>query len=428
VQSAKISTANSNCSLPKVSPDGPKCHLVVVKVASRCNLNCSYCYVYNAGDNSYLQQPAVMSDETVDALVQRTATHCRQHGITLFTFVFHGGEPLLAGPDFFRRFVAKVASHFPAETEPRFCLQTNGTLLTRDWCKLLSELNIGIGISMDGPKEFNDIHRVYHSGKGSYDHVLAGWEAAKSSGLRPGLLAVVNIKADPLAVYRHAKELNPRSIDFLLPDSTHDKLPPGQRSGEKTTLYADWLLEIFKAWVAEAESPFRIRLFTHLMRTILGGNDSFDNFSQDPNEVMIIETNGAIESLDVLKVCRHGITKSFANVLTHELDEAFDNEMVSLYYHSGQQLSATCRQCLIKSVCAGGYLPHRYRQENAFDNPSVYCHDLMKLITEIQNWVVSHLPDELRIENGLAPVTYAQARAHLQIASQIAFPIPSGSF
>jgi uncharacterized protein len=132
VQSARISAANSNCSLSQAGPDGPKCHLLVVKVASRCNLNCSYCYVYNAGDNSYLQQPAVMSDETMDALVQRTANHCRQHGIALFTFVFHGGEPLLAGQDFFHRFVNQVTTHFPAETKPNFCLQTNGTLLTRD--------------------------------------------------------------------------------------------------------------------------------------------------------------------------------------------------------------------------------------------------------------------------------------------------------
>ena len=130
----------------------PKCHLLVVKVASRCNLNCSYCYVYNAGDRSHLLQPAIMADETVAALIQRTATHCRRHGIAEFTFVFHGGEPLLAGPGFFRRFVAHVARDFPPETKPRFCLQTNGTLLTKEWCELLSDLNIGIGISLDGPR------------------------------------------------------------------------------------------------------------------------------------------------------------------------------------------------------------------------------------------------------------------------------------
>ena len=415
MQPATIHDANTHGSSPAPEPAAPKCHLLVVKVASRCNLNCSYCYVYNAGDRSYLLQPAIMADETVAALIQRTATHCRRHGIAEFTFVFHGGEPLLAGPGFFRRFVAHVARDFPPETKPRFCLQTNGTLLTKEWCELLSDLNIGIGISLDGPRESNDIHRVDHSGKGSYDQVLEGWEAARSCGLRPGLLAVVNVQTNPLDVYRHTKELNPRSVDFLLPDATHDKLPPGRLPGEETTLYADWLLEIFHAWVAEEDSPFRIRMFSHLIRTILGGNDSFDNFSQDPNEVMIIETNGAIESLDVLKVCRHGITRSAANVLTHELDDAFDNEMIRLYYNSGQHLSATCQQCLIKSVCAGGYLPHRFFQENAFDNPSVYCLDLMKLITGIQNWVVKNLPEDLRLETALTPITYAQARAHLQV-------------
>jgi uncharacterized protein len=419
VQSAGISDAESDYFSPEPKPGDPKCHLLVVKVASRCNLNCSYCYVYNAGDTGYMHQPAVMSNETVDALILRTANHCERHSIAEFTFVFHGGEPLLAGKDFFRRFVARCIADFPAETKPRFCLQTNGTLLTRDWCNLLSELNIGIGVSLDGPRQFNDIHRVNHSGKGSYDQVLAGWEAARSCGLRPGLLTVVSLQAAPLDVYRHIKELNPRSVDFLLPDATHDKFPPGRSTGDESTPYADWLLTIFNVWVAEKESPFRIRLFSHLIRTILGGNDSFDNFSQDPNEVMIIETNGGIESLDVLKVCRDGITKSNANVLTHELDQGFEDEMIRLYYNSGQHLSAKCRLCLIQSVCAGGYLPHRYSRANAFDNPSVYCHDLMKLITGIQNWVVLNMPEELLAQTGLEPVTYAHARAHLELLQGI---------
>jgi uncharacterized protein len=414
VQSASINAEKCSRSSPDPAPDDRKCRLLVVKIASRCNLNCSYCYVYNAGDRSYLHQPAIMSDDVADALIWRTANHCRRHAIAEFTFVFHGGEPLLAGPAFLRRFVAGVAGTFPATTRLRFCLQTNGTLLTQEWCRVLAELNIGIGISLDGPQQFNDLYRLDHSGRGSYDRVMAGWNAARLCGLRPGLLAVINLQIDPLEVYRHAKELGPSSLDFLFPDATHDKLPPGRFCGEESTSYADWLLKIFNAWVAEDESPFRIRLFSYLMRTILGGNDSFDNFSQDPNEVMIIETNGAIESLDVLKICGDGITKSEANVLTHELDQAFANEMIKLYYNSGRRLSATCEACLVKSVCAGGYLPHRHSQSNGFDNPSVYCFDLMKLITSIQNWISSNLPDKIRLQTGLIPVTYDQARAHLR--------------
>ena len=388
-----------------------KCRLLVVKVASRCNLNCSYCYVYNAGDLSYLRQPFVMSDATVDALIRRVADHCRRHRLPDFTFVFHGGEPLLAGPRFFRRFAARLAVELPPETKSNLCLQSNGTLLTRNWCDLLTELKIGLGISLDGPSRINDLDRVDHAGKGSYDRVRAGWDTAKSCGLQPGLLTVVNLDADPLEIYYHARELGPRSLDFLLPDATYDT--PPRRYSANTTPYADWLLRIFMAWVAEAEPPFRIRLFHYLMRAILGASDSFDNFNQNPNEVMVIESNGDIESLDVLKICGDGVTRSAANVRSHELDEAFDNSMVQLYYNSGKNLCATCENCLIKRVCAGGYLPHRYRRGNAFDNPSVYCRDLMKLITGIQNWVVMNLPESVLAGTDLTPVTYAEARDHI---------------
>jgi uncharacterized protein len=398
---------------PGVPAMVPKCHLVVVKVASRCNLNCSYCYVYNAGDLSYLNQPVFMSDETADALIRRVRDHCCRHELSDFTFVFHGGEPLLARPRFFRRLVARANSQIPSTTHLHFCLQSNGTLLTKDWCSLLAELNIGLGISLDGPKRLNDVHRVDHSGKGSYDRVRAGWEVARSCGLRPGLLAVINLEADPLEVYDHAKELNPSSIDFLFPDGTHDKLPPHYSWSGTATPYADWLMKIFAAWTAEEKSPFRVRIFGYLIRRILGGNDRFDNFSTEPNEVMVIETNGAIESLDVLKVCKAGITQSDANVHSHDLDQALDSEMVRLYYASGEQVCATCQKCIIKSVCAGGYLPHRYRNDTGFDNPSVYCRDLMKLITEIQNWVISELPEGILANTDLTPITYAEARTHI---------------
>lgn len=360
-----------------------------------------------------MDQPPLMSGETVDALIRRVRNHCQSHKLPDFSFVFHGGEPLLAGPHFFRRFVDRAVAEIPPETKLRFYLQTNGTLLTKEWCVLLAELNIGVGVSLDGPKRLNDLYRVGHSGEGSYDRVIEGWKAAKSQGLRPGLLAVINLEADPLEVYRHARDLNPGSIDFLFPDATHDKLPPHySRTGEATP-YADWLLKIFGAWVAEDQPAVRIRIFSYLLRRILGGDDSFDNFNQDPNQVMVIETNGAIESLDVLKVCRAGITLSDTNVHSHDLDDAFDREMVSLYYRSGEQVCATCRRCLLNSVCAGGYLPHRYHSDNAFDNPSVYCRDLMKLITGIQNWVTSQLPADMIAATGLTPITYGEARAHM---------------
>src|SRR5579871_5479542 len=104
----------------------PHCELVVVKVAERCNLNCSYCYMFNGGDVSYRRRPALMSVATADSLVTRVAAHCRRHDLSRFAFVLHGGEPLLARPPFYRHLVDAARRTLPAGVAITFALQTNG--------------------------------------------------------------------------------------------------------------------------------------------------------------------------------------------------------------------------------------------------------------------------------------------------------------
>lgn len=389
----------------------PKCRLVLVKVASTCNLNCSYCYVYNLGDTSYLAQPPVMSRTTAEALVARVGAHCACHQLRQFTFAFHGGEPLLARPDFYRHFVACVRTTLPSCTKVTYFMQTNGMLLTPQWCELLRELNITVGISVDGPADVNDRHRVDHAGRGSYHRVRRGWDTAVAGGLQPGLLAVVDVAADPSAVYEHLKLLKPRSVDFLLPDATHDKLPPRLPVDDaEATPYADWLLEVFHRWINDEAAQFRIRLFEHIIHNVIGIRRNLDALGRGRNEVLVVESNGGIEAVDVLKVCEDGIAKTPFNVHGASLDEALSAPVIQLYYLSNERLCAICRRCLVRDICAGGYLPHRYSAQNGFDNPSVYCRDLMKLIVAIQNWVYSNLPVKVIKQQQFAALSYAEAR------------------
>ena len=376
----------------------------IVKIASRCNLNCSYCYMYNLADTTYRGQPRVMSHATVDALVRKAADHCARHGIAHFRFVFHGGEPLLAEPALLRYFVERAAAEFPPGTTPLFSLQTNGTLLTQEWCELLRDLGVLVGISVDGPKARNDVHRVDHTGAGSYDRVRSGWDLAVANGLQPGLLTVVDVAADPIEIFEHVLELRPRKVDFLLPDANYETQPAGMAESTSPTPYADWLLRIFDVWIAAETPPVRIRLFEQIIGGILGAANSTDALGPGPNEVVVIETDGGIEPVDVLKACKHGITKTPLNVGAHALDDAFAIPVVELYHLSNERLCATCERCPVKSVCAGGYLPHRYKESNAFDNPSVYCADLLKLITVIQNWVLATLPADVVQSAGVVPL------------------------
>lgn len=394
-----------------------KCRSLVLKVASRCNLNCTYCYMYNMGDRTYKNQPKTMPDEVVNALLEKTFLHCRLHSIKEFLFGFHGGEPLLAGFDFYKKFVTKAKQVMLPDVIPYFSIQTNGTLLTDEWCELFGRLNIQVGISLDGQQEENDRFRIDHAGKGSYTRIVEGLKTTQRSlHLKsvPAILSVLNVNADPVATYEHLKSLHVRSIDFLLPDSTYDQPPPAPEL-EHETPYADWLIQIFDRWIEEPDSErINISMLEGLITSILGGDTGSEIMGGGNNELLVIETDGSIEAVDVLKICGDGFTRQRMNVRTHDFEEALQNELAALYNSSHQKLCKQCMTCPVKEICGGGFLPHRYSHKNGFNNPSVYCKDLLKLITHVQNKVLQQMPAGLLDSCGVTLLSYEQAKDMLE--------------
>lgn len=377
--------------------EGLKCNWVVLKVASRCNLNCTYCYMYNGEDDTYKKQPKVMSDDTVNALLERIRAHCLLHGMNDFNFNFHGGEPLLAGKEFYRRFVEKAKQVLLPEIKSLFTMQTNATLINEEWCELLGELGIFIAISLDGTPEANDMYRIDHKGKGSYERIIKGLKTAqrsKAMGYSPHILSVININSDPLEVYRHFRSLGVTGVDFLLPHANYDHppvLPRGTQLGD--TPYATWLISIFDEWFYEKKPKPTIRFFEVIIAIILGFDAPFDYLGGAANEILVVETDGGIEPVDSLKICANGFTKVGANVKHNSFDDAFDIELARMYNQSHKLLCKKCRSCPVKNICGGGGLADRYSRLNGFDNPSVYCEDLLRIITHIQNRVLSYIPE-----------------------------------
>lgn len=395
--------------------DELKIKYLVIKVASRCNLNCSYCYMYNLGDNTYLNQPKVMSKKVVDAVISKALTHCKLKKNPYFVFSFHGGEPLLAGKPFFKYFVNQARELFKLEgIDPYFALQTNGVLLTDEWCEHFSALGIEITISLDGDKATNDFYRIDHKGRGSYDRVVKGLKIAQESihGIPPpGVLSVIDIHSDPLNLYNHFKKLNIHWFDVNHPDANYDAPPPGYSPSPEITPHADWLIKMFDVWFSDTKENKKpqIRLFEDIVKSTLGSMQSTDALGNHRSEILVIETDGGLEAVDTLKVCGDGFTKNNLNILRNEFDEVFQDDLVELYENSHSMLPAKCLVCPIKDICGGGYIPHRYSSKNGFNNPSIYCNDWLKFILHVRNKVIGLLPEKDRITHNLSPIYYQEA-------------------
>jgi len=365
--------------------------------------------MYNLGDNSYKQQPVSMSQDVVDAAIAKIAEHASLHGLKTVVLIFHGGEPLLASKDFYREFVSKAKSAFLPNIKPRFVMQTNGTLLSPEWLELFLELGISFGISLDGTPEAHDANRLDHQGRGSYKAVIDALGLVKSDNRYADLfqlnLTVINIESDPLVVYRHLRANGLKGVEFLFPDGTYDHLPPGKTLNGEETPYADWLIPIFDEWFDNPNTDYRIRVFDNIMRLVFGSRFSTSDIGGNKNGYVVIETDGGIEPVDSLKVCGEGFTKLGINVTQNKIDDIYDSPLAQSFIAGADSLCETCKRCPIVDVCGGGYMPHRYREENSFDNPSLYCKDLMKLIAHIQEKVLMNLPVKLRQSLKLATLT-----------------------
>ncbi len=360
---------------------------IVLKLHSRCNLSCTYCYVYHHVDQSWHGQPVTMTARTLERVARRIGEHAVGHGLGSIAVVLHGGEPLLAGHAGVGAALAAIRAAVPAQTAVRFSVQTNGTLLDEEFLAIFHRYGVRVGVSLDGGEQANDRQRRYANGRGSYAGAVAGLRLLtqpRHRGIYGGLLCTVDVRNDPLSVYDALLEFEPPRMDLLLPHGNWTN-PPPRPPGEKT--YADWLIAVFDAWYGAPRELTRIRLFESIISRVLGGRSGTEAIGGDQPGIVIIETDGSYEQSDALKTTAAGGAATGLSVDTHSLDDVLDH----LSTAAPVRLAAECRTCPVGAICGGGLRAHRYRADNLFDNPSVYCADLLKLITHIKDRVRADL-------------------------------------
>ena len=359
---------------------------VLLKVASRCNIDCTYCYVYNMGDDGWRDMPALMSEETVAATCD-CLSELRQGQAHRFAVVLHGGEPLMLGARRLRQFLTAIRNALPIDYP--IGIQTNGVLITSEVLDICAEADVSLSVSVDGPAMIHDRYRIGKKGEGTHGQTVAGIELLRShpkaAKLFSGVLAVIDPFSDPAAVYWYLKGLGASSIDFLYRDGNHSKLPFGKISFHSTE-YAQWLTAILDLYLADSHPP-RIRFLDDLIKLSLGGQGSKEGLGETDYGIVIIDADGSVAKNDTLKSTMPGADRFSEKwtVQTHNLIDVLTTKEFRQYHALQRPTSSKCQKCDELHVCGGGMPLHRWSDTNEFDNPSVYCADQLALIGAIRH-------------------------------------------
>lgn len=368
--------------------DAAKFSSFLVKVASRCNLDCDYCYVYHHADQSWRSMPKFLCAEHREAFADRLAEYIGHSDLKHCAVILHGGEPLLAGAQVLADFATLLRQKCSIPVD--VSLQTNGLLLTEMALDKLAAADIGVSLSLDGPRAANDKHRLTRKGRSSFEATeQALVRLQRYPSIFTGVIAVVDASTSALELFEYFNQFTIPRLDFLLPDAHWLRPPPGRN--QDPGLYEQWLVNAFDVWF-DHYAHIPLRTFEALLDVCAGLPSGTDAFGFGDVSLLSIETDGSYHDLDVLKVTQDGITRLEGNVLDTPIADVAKSPAIAKHrrYLRKEGLSQTCQSCEIVDICGGGSLPHRY-SDNGFSNPTVYCNEMKRLVAHISHRLDEHL-------------------------------------
>lgn len=362
---------------------------VILKVAERCNINCTYCYFFNGADQSYQLHPKSISDATCVETMEFLARSARDLHLRQIQIDFHGGEPLLLGPERFARLCSLFEDGLRDLVELTLCVQTNGMLIDDGWIDVFAEHDLAVGVSLDGPADYHDQHRVTHGGAGTHAEVVAGLErlleAAGEGRIRvPGVLCVIDPARDPVRIYEYfTRDLGINAMDFLLPDATwHDFPEDHEERSPAAMAYGDYLARLYHAWVDDDDPDIQVRILNSALRLILGGSSQFSGLGGEVAPAITISSDGSVGPDDTLRACGSEAVVTEQHVGTATMRSLSMEAAVIAAMEAAESLPQPCRSCSWQRVCGGGALVNRFRS-GTFDQPSVLCEGLMKFYSAV---------------------------------------------
>lgn len=343
--------------------------LLIKPASSLCNLRCKYCFYADEAQNRSQASTGIMTAELAEILIQKAFDALDEDGFASFTF--QGGEPTVAGLDFFRHFVRTVKAKKPPKAHVSYSIQTNGTLLDDTWAQFLHDEHFLVGLSVDGFRDVHDCHRITASGEGTWKRVLAAKKLLETHRVEYNALCVVTKRCaeHPEKVYKNLKALGFRYMQFIACLDPIGK-PRGQEAWSLTPEdYGKFLCRVFGLWYQDwaAGNYHSVRLFDDYIHVLLGDGASTCATCGKCGTYLVIEGDGSVYPCDFF---------CLDDWLLGSIKEASIPQLLgsgrSLAFHSRDaEKPAECAACPYGSLCSGGCRNDWFA--DARGNHNYYC-------------------------------------------------------
>jgi len=339
---------------------------MIKPVCGTCNLVCDYCY-YRRTAEHFDGSGGCMSDEVLRAVVQAfcdTAHPCPH-------FSWQGGEPMLAGLEFFRKAVGYQQAFSRPGRQIVNMFQTNGTLLDDAWCRFLKRWGMLVGISIDGPSEIHDKNRAYPNGRGSLEDVLRGLRLLRQYQVEHNVLVLVhdgNVRRAK-EVYRFIRSLGEDYLQFIPCVVTGlDRSRPGIHAVDPVA-YGEFLCEVFDEWLAAGPARSYDRTFNNMVLMAAGLEPEICVFRRDCAGCLLVERNGDVFPCDFLVQPEWKL----GNLLTESLARIFRHPRWAEFRAMKSHLPEACRECGQLDLCRGGCPRDRFGGRLPNGEPNYLC-------------------------------------------------------
>jgi uncharacterized protein len=351
---------------------------IVKPVNGQCNLSCSYCYVLGLEKCS----TDYMQPETLKATIDFFC--CNQDDVE---FIWHGGEPLLAGIDFFHYIVEFQREWKQQGKRIANFVQTNATLITPEWVQFFVENDFIVGVSLDGPKEFHDKVRHYSTNIGSFDNVMRGINLLRKNDIFNGVICCIS------SVNRQYPQ---KLFDFFVAEGLKKlKFSRVKDMGHCNNMgqlvispaeYYDFMIKIFDLWLELDDSEIEIRDIQSVVSLLLGGNRRECINMGNCDRFVTVYSDGSIYSCDSFPKVNE---LRFGTVFEIQ-DPIRPNPQLQIFQDLIEKRKEYCHSCKWYSICQGGCAKDYYEQLDSIRPLDKVCKSRKKYLEYISVKISSY--------------------------------------